>query len=96
MIINTADCCYDVASSEDVSGLYSLSSRLESHIRYIDDSVMADSSKIDILFNEINAIKEKLDHLLEMYGVVQLRCDDNPILHVDLASRDGLSEFLGG
>lgn len=98
MVINTVGgLVVDVATTEDVAELYSLSEGFHSRLTCVAGEQNYTANKIDTLSDEIASIKEKLDRIIEMYGVVQLRCDDNMgISHVDLSDHGDLSGLFGG
>lgn len=95
MVINTGDgLVYDVATTEETAELYSLSAGFDSRLNCITRGQEDTITQIDTLRNEITFIKEKLNRIIEMYGIVQLRCDDNMgMLHVDLSNQGDLSEL---
>ena len=98
MYINTGDgFVYNVAAAEETAELYSLSAGFDSRLNCITRGQEDAIGQIDMLRDEITFIKEKLDRIIEMYGVVQLRCDDNMgMLHVDLSNQGDLSGLFGG
>ena len=98
MYINTGDgFVYNVATAEETAELYSLSAGFDSRLNCITAGQENTISQIDMLRDEIAFIKEKLNCIIEMYGVVQLRCDDNMgISHVDLSDHGNLSGLFGG
>lgn len=92
MVINTVGgLVVDVATTEDVAGLYSLSEGFHSRLKCIAGEQSYTTNKIDTLSDEIASIKEKLDRIIEMYGVVQLRCSDSSI-----GAPGDLSDLIGG
>lgn len=97
MTINTADCVYEVASMEDVATLYSISNNINASIGYINNDCQVTRDTVDEIANDLAVLKNKVDRLIEMYGVVQLRCEDDiSILHVDLSNQGDLSGLFGG
>lgn len=92
MVINTVGgLVVDVATTEEVTELYSLSEGFHSRLTCIAGEQNYTANKIDTLSDEIASIKEKLDRIIEMYGVVQLRCSDSSI-----GSPGNLSDLIGG
>lgn len=97
MVINTADCIYEVASVEDVARLHYILDDANTRIGYINNDCQVTSNTVDEIANDLAMLKEKVDRLIEMYGVVQLRCDDNMgISHIDLSDHGDLSGLFGG
>lgn len=97
MVINTADCIYEVASVEDVAKLHYILDAANTRIGYINNDCQVTSNTVDEIANDLAMLKEKVDRLIEMYGVVQLRCDDDiNMLHVDLSNQGDLSGLFGG
>ena len=97
MTINTPDCAYEVASMEDIATLYSISHNINASIGYINNDCQVTRDTVDEIANDLAVLKNKVDRLIEMYGVVQLRCEDDiSILHADLSNQGGLSGLFGG
>lgn len=97
MTINTADCVYEVASMEDVATLYSISHNINASIGYINNDYQGVSRTVDSIANDLAILKEKVDRIIEMYGVIQLRCEeDMGISHVDSSNHGDLSGLFGG
>ena len=91
MVINTADgLVANVATMEEVAELYSLSAGFNSKLNYVTEAGNYTTIRIDELSEEIKAIKEVLNRIMEMYGVVQLRCSDDSI-----GSPGNLSDLIG-
>lgn len=94
MVINTVDgLVVDVATTEEVTELYTLSEGFHSRLTCITGEQHYTTDKINTLSDEIASIKEKLDRIIEMYGVVQLRCEDDISI---LQNQGDLSGLFGG
>lgn len=97
MVISTADCVYEVASTEDVAELHYISDAINTRIGYINNDCQVTRHTVDEIANDLAMLKNKVDRLIEMYGAVQLRCEDDiSILHVDLSNQGDLSGLFGG
>lgn len=80
MVINTADnLALDVVTPEEMSELYTLSDGLRSELNCVSGVQSYNTNRIDTLSDEIATIKDMLNRVIEMYGVVQLRCSDDSV-----------------